>query len=236
VRFSIVIPARNEAAYLGKCLDAIRTASRLYAGQVEIIVVLNRCTDSTEAIALECGAKLVRDDSRNLAKIRNAGARQARGEILVTVDADSVMSANMLEEIDRKLSSGKYIGGGVPVLTERFSLGILVTMLLIGIFIFAFGLSGGLFWCCRSDFEALGGFDEALTVGEDINFAKRLRAYGRKTRRRFGTMWKTHITTSCRKFDRFGDWFIVKRPHLLWRAIHGIDDGFSDELFYDFKR
>ena len=51
MRFSVIIPARNEAERIGACLESIYTASRPYAGQTETIVVLNRCTDATGDIA-----------------------------------------------------------------------------------------------------------------------------------------------------------------------------------------
>jgi glycosyltransferase involved in cell wall biosynthesis len=234
MRFSVIIPARNEAARIAACLDSIRTASRAYAGQTEIIVVLNRCTDGTADIAMKYGARTVSDDHRNLAMIRNTGARLAIGDVLVTIDADSRMASNMFEQIDKALSSGRYIGGGVPIRPERWSVGIFVTGLILWSLLP--GLSAGLFWCYRRDFHAVGGFNESLLVGEDVDFAKRLRAYGKDKRKRFETLWRTHIVTSCRKFDTFGDWFCVKRPWLLWRAVHGIDSGYSDEIFYDYHR
>ena len=72
------------------CLDALAKAAQSYRSEVEFIVVLNRCTDETERIAVACGARVVREDRRSLAAIRNAGAQCATGDILVTVDADSV--------------------------------------------------------------------------------------------------------------------------------------------------
>lgn len=234
MRFSVVIPARNEAKYIGACLDSIRTASHSHTGQIEIVVVLNRCTDSTGAIAREYGACTVDDDNRNLAKTRNAGARHATGDVLVTIDADSRMAPNMFEEIDQALSTGKYIGGGVPIRPERLSLGIFLTGLIA--LSFMPGLSAGLFWCNRTDFQAIGGFNESLRVGEDVDFARRLRAYGKRKHKRFGTLWHTHIVTSCRKFDKFGDWYFVRRPWILWRAIQGVDTGFSNTIFYDYER
>lgn len=235
MKFSVVIPAHDEAGNIGRCLDAIARAATDVAGRVEVIVVLNRCTDATESIARERGAKIIRDDSRNIAMIRNAGVRAATGEIIVTIDADSVMSPNMLNEVAAKLGTGKFIGGGVPIRMERVSLGILLT----GALIFSFippGISLGMFWCRREDFEALGGFNEALRVAEDVDFAKRLRAHGRKKNKRYGTLWKTRITTSTRKFDRLGDWYFVLRPRSVWLAVRGIDDGCADKLWYDFKR
>jgi len=180
---------------------------------------------------MKFGARIVNDGNRNLAKIRNAGARQATGDILVTIDADSRMAPNMLEQIEKALSSGKYIGGGVPIRPERLSMGIFMTGLIA--LSFMPGLSAGLFWCYRKDFQAIGGFNESLLVGEDVDFAKRLRAYGKQKHKRFGTLLRTHIVTSCRKFDKFGDWYFVRRPWILWHAIHGVDTGFSNMIFYD---
>ena len=69
--FSIVIPAHNEEAYIGPCLEAARTAASRIDPPVEIVVVLNRCTDRTEEIARAAGAVVIPDESRCLAKIRN---------------------------------------------------------------------------------------------------------------------------------------------------------------------
>ncbi len=235
MRFSVIIPARDEAARIGACLDSVAAAARPFPDEVETVVVLNRCTDATEQIARDHGARIARDDRKNLAAIRNTGARAASGEILVTIDADSRMSANMLAEIDRALAGGKTVGGGVPIYPERRSAGILLT----GLILLALlpGLSAGLFWCRREDFKSLGGFNEALRVGEDVDFAKRLRALGKRTNRPFRTLWRTHIVTSCRKFDALGDWYCLRRPWVLWCGIHGQDvEGIGDRLFYEFRR
>ncbi len=234
MKFSIIIPARNEAEHIGTCLASIHDASRHYPESVEAIVVANRCTDSTEDIARKNGARVVHDDSRNLAKIRNSGARLSTGNIIVTIDADSRMSPNMLEEIDKALSTGKYIGGGVPIYPERLSPGIFLTGLLI--FSLLPGLSAGLFWCYKNDFMAINGFNENIVIGEDVDFAKRLKAHGKLHGKHFGTLWRTHIITSCRKFDSFGDWFLIKKPRALWKALHGIDTGLSNKIFYDYQQ
>ena len=77
LRFSMLIPARNQEKYLPSCLESTRAAAGAFPGEVEIVVALNRCTDRTEEIALGHGAKVVREDGRNLARIRNAAARAA---------------------------------------------------------------------------------------------------------------------------------------------------------------
>lgn len=240
MKFSIIIPARNEAAFIGKGLAAIRRAAAGYPGEVETIVVINRCTDDTERMAVEAGAVIVREEARNLSVIRNAGARRATGEILLTIDADSVMSDNMLREIDRAIGSGRFIGGGVPIHPERMSLGIFLTALVIGLMVLPSGISAGLFWCRRSDFEAVGGFDATKTIAEDIDFAQRLKALGATRGLKYGTLWRARIITSCRKFDRWGDWFslrlLARHPIRCLRAWRGNEQEFADRIFYDFER
>ena len=238
MKFSIIIPARNEEKLIGSCIESIEHASKPYPGQVEIIVVLNRCTDSTEQIALAHGSLIVRDESKCLAKIRNVGARQASGDILVTIDADSVMSENTLSKIDEALASGKFIGGGVPMKPDRMSAGILFSMILLWTSLWATGLAGGLFWCHRCDFEAIGGFNEMMLIAEDLEFAKRLREYGKKQNKSFINLGGTHIVTSSRKFDKFGDWLIFRillHPHKIRSSLHGKDRSFADTYFYDFE-
>ena len=207
-----------------------------FPDQIEIVVALNRCTDRTEEIAVQHGAKLVHDGSKNLAKIRNAAAKVASGEVLVTIDADSRMTSNMLVEIERLLRTGKYVGGGVMIWPERWSLGIVMTALVIAPLLVRHRVSGGLFWCLRKDFEAIGGFDENLSSLEDIDFAKRLKARGKRDGRRFGTITKAHIITSFRKFDQFGDWYLLKNPRLLWRLLDGRSQDDANRYWYDVER
>src|SRR5215470_1909517 len=236
-KFSIVVPARDEERFIGRCLEAIRVAAEAYPGHVEVIVALNRCTDRTEEIARSFGARIIEVDGKNLSVIRNAAARVATGEILITIDADSFMSPNMLAEIERRLASGKFIGGGVAIWPDRVSPGIFISGVLIALLLLVRrGVSGGLFWTYRRDFQAIGGFDESLVAVEDIDFAVRLRAYGRTLGKRFGTVWNARIITSARKFDRLGDWFLLKNFKLVRAILTGTDEPSANFFFYDFPR
>ena len=239
MKFSVVIPAHNEERFIGQCLAALAQAAQPPGAELEVIVVANRCTDRTEAIAAEHGARVVRNEAKNLAMIRNAGARQATGDVLVTIDADSVMSPNMFAEIAAALESGRYIGGGVAIRPDRSSPGIRATILLLNVMLRLTGLSGGLYWCYRRDFEAVGGFNEALLVAEDLDFARRLRRHGRAAGKRLHMLRRAWIVTSCRKFDAFGDWHLFRlllfHPLQMRRALKGTDRSFPDRHFYDFN-
>ncbi len=244
MKFSIIIPAYNEEKYIGTCLKSIKHASKPFKEKVEIIVVLNRCTDKTETIALDYGAIVIKEDSKNLSKIRNAGAKHATGDILITIDSDSWMSENMLIEIDKALKSKRYIGGGVPIKPERYSIGIIVTCLFVYSIIKLLGIAGGLYWCYRKDFEKIGGFNEDLLIGEDLDFAQRLKSYGKLHKRRFITLHKVYIGTSMRKLDKFGDWYLFTSMLSFLKNLKALKQGnysvkhykFANKYFYDFNK
>ena len=74
MKFSGVVPAHKEENLLPRGLRAIAAAAEKITGDVEVIVVADRCTDSTAALASEAGAIVVESDARNISAVRNAGA------------------------------------------------------------------------------------------------------------------------------------------------------------------
>ena len=90
-RFSLIIPAWNEQAYLPRLLDTVDEARTRYRGgpdAAEVIVADNDSTDATAVIARDRGCRVVHVAKRRIAAARNGGAGIARGEILCFVDAD----------------------------------------------------------------------------------------------------------------------------------------------------
>lgn len=233
---SILIPARDEEAALPGCLGSIAAATCQLHHPVEVIVAVNRCTDRTEDVALAAGARVVRDDSRNLAAIRNAAARAATGHVVVTIDADSRMSVGMLSKIDELERTGRYIGGGTRVRPQRWSAGIMLTGAVLGLVLAYRRVSGAVLWCRRSDFWAIGGFDENLASGEDLDFAVRLKTFGRTRNQRFATVLSEHAVTSTRKFDDFGDWYLLRNPRLVRQILQGRTQAAADRFYYDVPR
>ena len=234
-RISLVVPAHNESAFLPACLEAARAAAERMEAEVEIIVVLNRCTDDTEEIARRHGCRIVREDAKNLSSIRNAGITAAEGEIIVTCDADSRMHPDSFKEIIRRLDSGKIVAGGALVLPERWSVGIVASALSILPYLAFTGVSYGLFWFWKRDFDEIGGFDTRFVSVEDVDFACRLKAHGRKSGRSWGTLVKAPLVTSCRKFDQFGDWYLFRNPAFVRRVFRGDDRKAADRFWYDVR-
>ncbi len=232
-RISLVIPAHNEADFLPGCLESAGLAAEKVDCGVEIIVVLNRCTDRTGEIARSHGCGIVCEDAKNLSVIRNAGVAAATGEIIVTCDADSRMHPDSFVDILRRIDSGKFVGGGALVLPERWSLGIVASGFAILPYLMFSGVSFGLFWFRKKDFDAIGGFDERFVSVEDVDFAQRLKAYGRESGRKWGTLARAPLVTSCRKFDLFGDWYLFRNPTFVRKVFRGDNREVADRFWYD---
>lgn len=233
---SVVVPAYNEEVCLPRCLASVRAAEARLSAPVEIVVVLNRCTDGTESIARSFGASVVAEPARNLARVRNAGIRSSQADTIVTIDADSRMSTGMLCEVARRLAAGRFVGGGVRIMPERMSLGILFSAMTFAPRLLLERSWAGMFWMRREAFDALGGFDEGFVSAEDVDLARRLRAYGRRRGLRYGTINRAYIVTSCRKFDHFGDWYLFRNRRLVSRILSGHDREAADHYDYDFQK
>lgn len=238
-KISVIVPAHNEERFIHDCLLAIKRSAEYAALEVEIVVVLNRCTDLTEQIAKSFGAVTLVDESRCIAAVRNRGIDVATGDILVTCDADSRLHLKALYFVADALRDPDIIGGGMPIRYDRRSLGIKASELCLDAAVAITGLSAGAFWARAETFRALCGFDENLLIVEDVEFARRMKVFGKAVNKRYICLNKAPLLTSSRKFDHFGDWSFFKMATLgapkLWRSLKRIDTEFADEYFHDFN-
>ena len=233
---SIAIPAHNEEKYLSRCLHSIVASTRLVGQPVEIVVALNRCSDRTREIAIAHGARCVVEDARCIATVRNAAVRASSAPAVATLDADSWMSPHTVAAVLSKVYDPRYIGGGTAIWPERMSLGIFFSLLAVAPYVIRRRVSAGMFWFLRESFDRVGGFDESLISAEDVDFALRLKAHGRSLGKRYGTIRRDGITTSCRKFDQFGDWYLFRNPRLVKQIFEGTNRRAADPFYYDVKR
>lgn len=197
-RFSVVVPALDERADLGRSLRAIGRAAQAIRTDAEVVVVVLDRRAPHARLAADAGATVAEIDRPNIAMARNVGAELTTGQILVTIDADRVMSSVTFAEIERLLATGCYVGGGATQNPERRSLAIDIAMAMARLTTYLNGLGGGMYWCRRDDFDAIGGFDERVATVDDFDFARRLRTHGLRTGRRFVNLRQAPVTTSCR--------------------------------------
>jgi glycosyltransferase involved in cell wall biosynthesis len=97
-QFSFIVPALNEEACIGACLQSIQAQAD---APIEIIVVDNGCTDRTVVIARDMGCTVVGEEKLGLSFARNRGALAAHGNIVCFIDADGVLSRNWLRHARR---------------------------------------------------------------------------------------------------------------------------------------
>jgi glycosyltransferase involved in cell wall biosynthesis len=191
---SFVVPAHDEERLLGRTLDAIARAARTLGEPFEIIVVDDASSDRTAAIAHAHGVRVVTVDRRQIAAARNAGAHQANGEMLVFVDADTIVSEEVVRAAVAALRGGAAGGGCATRFDGRLPpYGRVIAA--VGIPLYrALRLASGCFlFCTREAFRAAGGFQETLFAAEEIAMSQALRRRGRFV------VLHEHVTTSGRK-------------------------------------
>ena len=143
---SVIIPAHNEEKYIARCIESIKKSQKDFGGPVEIIVVCNRCNDKTPTIAKQLGARVLYNNERCIASVRNTGVFSAKNDVVVTIDADNQMTEGTLKEISDLIETGKYVGGGSPLRFERYSFPLRLNDLMCRFSFFITGLYCGIFW------------------------------------------------------------------------------------------
>lgn len=218
MKFSVCIPAYNEAALLPRLIDSLAVARARFPGgaeSIEFIVGDNQSTDDTAAIAASRGCVVAPVEKRAIAAARNGAARAARGEYLCFIDADSIVHPDTFTQIDAVMRTGRCVVGATGVYMERMSLGIRATLLIMVPMSYLFGMDTGVVFCRRADFEAIGGYREDLLAAEDVDFLVRLKRLGRSRGQRFMRTHGARAITSTRKFDRHGDWHYLTQLSTL---------------------
>ena len=238
-RFSLIIPAYNEAAFLPALLDSVDAARAHYSGgadAIEVIVGNNMSTDTTAEIATMRGCKVAIVEKRLIAAARNGGAALATGEILCFIDGDSRIHPETFNAIDAALSDGRLIVGTTGLNPDRWSIGIALTWLIATIMTFFARVDAGVVFCRRTDFLTVGGYDESLEYAEDIKILVDLKRLGRSRHQRFGRTVGAKAITSTRKFDKHGDWhYFTKMPRVaFWMLINKARvKRFTNQYWYD---
>lgn len=241
-RFSLVIPAYNEERLLPALLQTITAARERYrfgADAVQVIVADNASTDSTAAVAESFGCEVVRVEERCIATVRNGGARNAVGEVLAFVDADSEIHPDTFNAIEDALDTGRVVAGATGVRLDRMSPGIAATYALLMPFVWAMRMDTGVVFCRREDFKTIGGYDERRSFGEDVQLLFDLKRAGREHGQKLTRLRSVKAVTSTRKFDTFGDWhYFTELRRLLPLMVHspGATSEFAERFWYGDQR
>ena len=208
---SVIIPAFNEEAYLGPTLSSLNRAKaslEIQAGlTAEIIVVDNASDDSTANVARALGARVTTEKQHNIAKVRNSGARLSAGDVLVFLDADTVVPDELLLRIVAAMLDPSCSGGAVDPDYQPKKVTVKVYLQfwrIVGRFM---GMAQGATQFCRRDlFFALNGYDESLFMGEDVDFYWRLKGLAQRQHGRVVSIEDLRVIPSTRRFDQWRLW------------------------------
>lgn len=219
---TVVIPAFNEERHIGQTIEHLRAAEERFRSRtrsaVQILVVDNNSSDRTAAVVRELGVTVVHESEHNIARVRNTGARRADHELLVFLDADTLVPPGLLFCIAERMREATCVGGAVDAahrpkrLVVRAYLGLWRAVGMLG------GMAMGACQFCRRDvFAAVGGYDETLYMGEDVDFFWRLRAAARRRGLMTCFVRDLQVVPSSRRFDRWPLWrtLLLTNPLLI---------------------
>ncbi|MGB9703105.1 MAG: glycosyltransferase [Candidatus Micrarchaeia archaeon] len=181
MKISVIIPSRNEAKYIEKTLKALKDQS---FKDFEVIVV-DSSDDETPKIA-EKYAKVVFEKRKGVAIARNKGAKLAKGEILLFLDADTIPSKNLLKVYSKIFEDKKVVAATGPVKpisnSTFYKIGYwFVSDFFVRVcFLFKKNIIMGMNFAVRKKvFEKEKGFNEKFVTFEDWDLALRLRKHGK---------------------------------------------------------
>ncbi|OIQ45000.1 MAG: glycosyl transferase [Roseobacter sp. MedPE-SW] len=116
---SVLIPAHNEADYIAACLASLFACALPEGLRGEVLVLANGCTDATARIARaqqptpQWQLKILELPEGNKLYALNAGDAEARGTVLIYLDADVTMEPTLIGQITSALGTAppRYVSG-----------------------------------------------------------------------------------------------------------------------------
>jgi len=202
-KISVIIPTLNEEKYLEKTLLSIK--AQTIKQPYEIIVSDGKSKDRTVEIAKRYADKIVICNKKGISVGRNLGAKYAEGEILVFIDADTILLPNTLEEVYKEVKKKKVALVSCPAAPSSYSL----SFYFLYWFLNQFSKSSikigkpqiaGMFMATKKKlFDLVGGFDEKLKIVEDYDFSERISKFGKVK-----IVKSTFVLTSPRRIEKWG--------------------------------
>lgn len=191
---SIIIPAHNEENYILKTIESIKRQS---FKDYEIIVVDDGSYDKTFQRANRNADFVVKLNKKSgPAKARNTGVKKASGSILVFLDADTLLSENVLNEVWN--NKNNYDVGTCRIMPDKDKLKHKIMMALKNKLLCPFGVSNGILFCSRANFDKYGPFNEKMQKREEGALLRTIKKNGRFI------ILEEPVVSSMRRFDNKG--------------------------------
>ncbi len=195
---SVLIPALNEEKTIATVLaDLIKLRPH------QVIVVDGGSRDRTREISAQMGAKVI-TGARGRARQMNCGAREATGDILLFLHADTRLPPAALDDIVAALKDPRYLGGrfDIDLDGDHWLLKIVGAMINYRSRITKVGTGDQAIFVRREVFARMGGFPD-IPLMEDIAFCRALKRLGGIA------CLRSRVRTSARRWETEGVWRTV---------------------------
>lgn len=192
-QLSFVIPAYNEEALIGPCLELVLREIKRAGVDTEVVVVNNASVDRTGEIARGfAGVKVVDEPKKGLVNARHAGFENSTAEIVANIDSDTMVPEGWITTVMTSFAkdpglvglSGPFIYYDLSLWNRflvRLFYGVTWLMHVVNHHVFRVGavIQGGNFVFTRSAWLKAGGYDRTIAFyGEDTDVAVRLSRVG----------------------------------------------------------
>lgn len=213
--FSIIVPCHNEELFVPTLIQSLEKQTRADLIE-EVIIVDNASRDKTKSVTLTLASQgplqiqYVPEAQLGVSRARNTGARQATADYFIFLDADNLVSPLMIENMANMIDKGVkactirnlsqtplWTAGGVAFLSLEA---------IKSFFYKPFGKS----MVHRDLYSAAKGFNENISLGENVEFLLKVKSHCRKSE--FGHC-KSPVYSSVRRFKQQG-YYSVLRPWL----------------------
>jgi glycosyltransferase involved in cell wall biosynthesis len=195
---SIIIPAHNEESYIEKTLDSIDCQT---LQDYEVIIVPNGCTDKTETVVnsrINDKIKSFPITEAHVSLARNHGAKEARGNLLVFLDADTTLEKDSLEKIKKQFKEDHAIATTLAKPDEnKFSYNLSQKFKNLYNYTGLYRGCSGVLICRKNQFNQVKGYP-MLKLAEHRKLTLKLLKFGKYS------CVKTYATTSMRRYQQWG--------------------------------
>lgn len=236
---SVIIPTLNEEKYLPILLHSLNNID----APLEVIVVDGNSEDTTQAVVEELQheftdnhtLKLIPLNKRGIALQRNTGAKQAANDILLFCDADIIApNTVMYRKIILDFVEHHHVVASPKIVPIERNIKFLIMFFGQNMFQRILGLFGRPYFTgqclltTKAVFLSVGGFDQELSVGEDLDYSLRVSKLG--TFKHYGLP----VQVSTRRFQKYGVLWMLRHPFSFIRLATQGKVTKDDKIFYPF--